>query len=670
MKKRPVITLDFETRSAADLKVCGAHRYAQDPTTTIMLASYKFDDGPVHHWRFGEDAPYDLVAAILDGFTVIAHNAGFERAVWNAQMSPELQIKPERMDCTMARAQAVGLPGALFALGKTLKLPQVKDYDGHAIMMKLCRPRGQLADGSFAWHEDPKDIARLQDYCDQDVRTECEVDKRLPPLSPFERQVWELDQVINDRGVQLDVQMVQEAHRCVVEAVRRADERMAALTSGAVRTVGQVAKIVAWIKAQGVPCESIAEGEHEELICGAEIMGLPAVQEAIALRAASAKAFKFKTMLECLCRDGRVRGSLRYSATIQRRWAGAGVQFHNMKRVETDEDAVDVALAVKVLHAQASTAEKVDRLELLFGSPLNVLSLCTRSSVVAKPGHRLIGGDYSNIEGRINAWMAGQTDKLEAFRAYDRGQGPDLYRVTAGRIIGVEPDRVTKAQRQEQGKVPELACGYQGSLGAFKKMGAKYGVRLPDPRIRGIVAGWREANPKIVDLWAELQEAAIGAVTSRGMVVSAAQGRVRYVADKAFLYCKLPSGGVIHYPSPSVGWKTKKVIIDGDEVEFNRITVSYWTTHNGQLVQNDLYGGAQCAHVVSGTARDILCVAMLRAEAAGYPLVLTVHDELLCEVPEGQGSAEGLKDLMLEPIDWLGGCPIAASTWEGPRYLK
>ena len=660
--------IDIESRSAADLPKVGAYRYAEHPTSEIILFNYQWDDGEAGEWRIGQPLPQKVWDHVKAGKRVVAHNAAFERSQFSALLG--LRIAIEQMDCTMARANAVGLPGALFAVGKSLALPEIKDMGGHTLMMQMCKPRSFAQDGSPIWWDEPEKLDRLQAYCAQDVRTEAEVDRRLPKLSPRERQIWELDQHINDRGVQIDVQMVRNALAVVELAVQSANRRIFELTGGRVAKVTQAARIVEWINSQGVPCESIAESGHEELILGAEIMDLPNVKAVVDLRASSAKAFKFEAMLAQVCRDGRVRGSLGYAGTIQKRWIGRGVQFHNMKRVETDEDAEEVAATVEVLRSNLTPTQMFDTLNLMVQAPLETLSICTRSAVIAAPGKVLVGGDYKNIEGRICAWLAGQQDKLEAFRQFDAGTGPDLYRVTAGGILGIPPEQVTRAQRQEKGKITELSFQFQGALGAYKKQGTKYGVRLPDDQIKPLVYGWRDKNDKIVDMWGILQEAAIDAVSARGCVISVLDGKVQYAADKGFLYCKLPNGGIIHYPSPTVGWKSKTVMIDGDPVEFNRVTVSYWTQHNGRFVQQDLYGGSQTAHIVSGLAREVLCDAMIDAEAEGYPVVLTIHDELLCEVDEGQGSAEGLLRVLRRRKDYLGNCPLDASTWEGPRYVK
>lgn len=681
------VHLDFETRSTVNLKASGAHRYAEDPSTSILCCRYQFDGGLMREWVPGTPLPDDLTIAAQDGETLFtAHNATFERAIWNNKV-PGPRLRPAQMDCTMARAAAVSLPQGLFPLGKALKLDDQKDYEGHALMLKLCAPR---TSEPLTWNEHPDDIRRLSAYCAQDVRTEAAAAARTPKLTGFERKVWELDQVINDRGVQLDVRLVKRALAVTEELLIRANRKITELTDGVVRKVTEAAKIVAWINAQGVPCESIAEAEQEDLLLGSLFLDRPRITDVIRLRAASAKAMKFKAMMAHVCRDGRVRGSVRYSATIQRRWAGAGVQMHNMKRVETDEDAADVALCLMVLDRGASIITVTDELEFLFESPLEVLSICARSMIIAAPGRKIVAGDYANIEGRINAWLSGHAAKLEAFRLYDAGLGPDLYKITAGDIIGIPPEDVSREQRQEQGKVPELACGYQGALGAFKRMGAKYGVRLPDHRILEIVRGWRAANGPIMESWGLLEQAAIDAVQNRGTVISILDGRISYVADAKYLYCRLPSGGTLYYPSPSVGWNKiafddgKVIHIRGAEHEkalletrpeleiTSRFSVSYWAQDGDRWRRNDLYGGMQCAHVVSGIARDVLCGAMLRAEARGYFLVLTIHDELLCEVPEGFGSAEELRDILLEEGEepWLAGCPIDAKTWEGPRYIK
>lgn len=665
----PVASIDVETRSAVDLRATGVRPYFEDPSTRVLCMSWRIGGGPIHDWRPGDPDPEDLLAHVADNRPVIAHKNNFDRACWNLKLAPARGwplIDIEQADCTMARAQAIGLPASLDALGAALKTPFTKDKDGYRLMMKLCK----------ASNPEPAEaeLERLQAYCNTDVATERAIALKLPSLTERERAIWELDQHINARGVALDQKMVANGLLVAQELLERANKQIKALTDGKVEKVTQTARIVRWLCDRGLPCESIAEDEREEIVLIADMVSDDTAVKVLALRAASAKAFKFEAMKAQSCADGRARDQLLYSATISRRWAGQGIQFHNMKRVETEEDATDVDLAVRILHGNVPPTAMADRFELLFDAPLEVLSICSRACVVAEHGNELIGGDYSNIEGRIAAWIAGEQWKLQAFRDYDAGTGPDLYKVTAGDILNIPVGLVTKAQRQETGKITELSFQFQGAIGAYKRQGTKYGLKLTDEEIRPKLLGWRNRNAKIVEAWRILQDAAIEAVTARGAVVSVLGGKVQYVCRGDFLYCQLPSGGIIHYASPSCAWKSKTIVIDGDEVELNRFTVSYWGQHKGWR-QIDLYGGMQFAHVVSGTARDVLADALLNAEAAGYNPVLSVHDELLCEVRreavlDNLATAEGLKEIMLKPIDWLGDCPLAAATWQGARYTK
>lgn len=666
MTDRPTLHIDFETRSAADLKVVGAHRYAEDPTTEILCLSYRIGDRPVQRWRPGVPIPTELEIATLRNDVITAHNAGFERAIWNALMPTRLKLEPAGQDCTLARAAALGLPTSLEALGKALNAPIQKDKDGHRLMMQMCKPRSLEP---LTWWEDDERIGRLQVYCDRDVESECAIDNLLPPLPDRERRVWKLDQRINDRGVQLDLRRVRAAIGVVGEAQRRADRRVWELTNGAVGKISQAARIAAWITERGIPCKSVAVGEHEELELGADFLGDDKIAAVVRLRAASAKAFKYGAMEAQVCRDGRVRGSLQYHGAHTGRWTGRGVQFQNMKRIETEEDEHTVEQTLAVLDKPMRSADMTDLLEMLADDPLDALSLCTRAMIVAPEGRKLVGGDFTNVEGRINAWIAGETWKTQAFLDYDAGTGPDLYRVMAGSILEKGADAVTKDDRQIWGKVPELACGYQGGLKAFHKMGAKYGVRLDDKKVSQIVHGWRENNPEIVEFWRELQDAAMEAVSAPGCVITV-RGRVKYRVEGDFLYCQLPSKRVIAYAAPVLEYKTKEIDQDGEIYKISRWGVSYRGVYQGRWMKLDLYGGAQCAHVVQGTARDLLVDAMFRVEDAGYPIILTIHDEAMSEVDADFGSAADYEQLMAQPPAWAAGLPIAVKAWEGDRYLK
>jgi len=671
----PTLHIDLETRSAADLKKVGAHRYAEDPTTSIICASYRFNDGQVKRW-LGEEVPDEVFDHVADGLPVAGHNQQFERCVWNARIGvlETIRMRPEQQDCTMARAAAMGLPHSLDNLGKALNLKFQKDKDGHALMMRMCKPRTR--EPEITWHEDAADVQRLAAYCDRDVETECDADTHVPALSERERRVWILDQKINDRGFAVDLPLVQAAHHAVIEAQRRADDEMWRITGGAITKATQTKKLAEWVQSRGIPCTSVADEEIDDLLVGADMLDDKPVEAALTLRRNSAGAFKFEAMLRAVCSDGRIRGTLQYHGTHGGRWAGRVVQPQNFKRV-SEEQEEQVALAMDLLRRYgASPAKALDAMQMLLDiPPLEALSLCARPMIIARPGHELLDADFSNIEGRLNAWFAGSRTKVAAFEAFDRGEGHDMYKVTAASILGKDPGDVTKSERQDWGKVPELACGYQGGWRALQKQASKLGLTLARGRATEIVTGWRESplNHAIVDLWAEVQQAAIDAVRAPGLIVPALRGKVQYLKPQEadFLWCCLPSGRVISYAQPRVGWTKKVIDVDGEQLELDNFGLTFWGQKSGRWMKLDLYGGMQCAHIVSGTARDLLVEAMFAVEAQGVPVILSVHDELLAEVPAGRMSADEFKAIIAQSKpEWADGLPLVSAAWKDVRYVK
>lgn len=662
----PVAHIDFETRSCCDLRKAGVYRYAEDVTTEIICMSWRVGDGPLSCWRPGDADPSALLEHICAGGTVVAHNAGFERAIWNAKTPvhwPRLLI--QQQDCTMARALALALPGSLDMLGTALKLPVQKDKDGHRLMMQMCKPRS-LVDGSPIWWEDADKIERLMAYCDQDVETETLADAALPQLSATERRVWELDQTINNRGVMIDLHTVERAIEVVGEALKRADERMWWLTDGEVKKCSEVAKIVAWLNRRGIPCESVAKGEIEEIVLGSQIMGDDTAEEVVRLRRAAGKTSttKYKAMLASVCADHRVRGTLAYHGAGTGRWAGRLIQPQNFPRIDAEKELSDILRIIELLSLDQTRGERCDAIEMLVGPAAEWLSKCLRAMLIAGPGKRFVSGDFSNIEGRVNAWMSGEAWKLDAFRAYDAGTGPDLYRLAYAKSFGVDIDAVTKPERQI-GKTMELALGFQGGAGAFLTMGANMGVHTTEERANELKVAWREAHPRITQSWWDLQDAAIEAVNAPGITVPVLGTKVQYLAANGFLYCRLPSGRVISYASPKLIWTETA---SGHK----RVQIEYWgvDSYTKRWGPQRLYGGVQSNNVVQGTARDLMVEAMFRAEDAGYPIVLTVHDELLSEVDEGFGSADDYQRIMSVLPPWATGLPVATAAWEDKRYVK
>lgn len=352
--------LDFETRGVVDLKRVGLYRYVEDPNTSIWLFCYRFDNDMVREWRPGWPAPTELLEHIVRGGIVVAHNAAFERHVWNAVIRrlpgaggwPGLSIG--QMDCTMARALAIHLPGDLDTLGEVLGTKQQKDKEGHRLMMQMAKPR-RSKKGDLVWWDEPEKIDRLSLYCQQDVLTECDIDARLPPLSSDERALWELDQRINDRGIAIDVVGIEKIVAVLDVATERANARMKELTGGAVSKVTEAAKLVMWLQSKGLPVESVAKAEKDGILdwCGA--IGTEAMEEAVRLRYEVGKnsTAKFRRMLEAVCDDGRLRGLLRYHSASTGRWGGQMVQPQNLPRVDEEKELPDVLGALEILNAHA-----------------------------------------------------------------------------------------------------------------------------------------------------------------------------------------------------------------------------------------------------------------------------------------------------------------------------
>lgn len=712
--------LDFETRSTTELLDSGVYRYVEDPNTAAWCFSYRIGDGLVNRWKPGSPEPEDLLDHIAFGGTVVAHNAAFERWIWNIVMRrmfphwPVLQI--EQQDCTMARAAAISHPQALGTLSRVLQLPAQKDMTGNALMKKMAKPRRINADGTITWWDEPGNEERLGAYCDQDVFTECDVDTRIPPLTAYEKRVWQLDQIINDRGIPMDTVAIPKCVAMVDLAKKSADSEMRRLTGRAVAKCTADNAIIEWVQKQGIDCTTVRKDTHDDLIFMAQLAGKDYVADVIKLRSDAKKTStaKYAAMMDCMCWDGRIRGTLNYWGAGPGRWAGRLIQPQNFPRVDHEEEGHIFSWLSELLDSPMNAREIFDMLVAVHGesgntSPLRILSRFLRSTIKAPPGKKFIGGDFSNIEGRVNAWFADEMWKLEAFRKQDAGTGPDNYKVTAALLTGKRIEEVSKFERQSLGKTTELACGYQGSVGALLTMSANYNVSPFDiakiivantkpqdwdevavqyaearnkeglqerewTALKIAINGWREKNPKIVQSWWDLQDAAIEAVASPGIAVKVLNGRVTYYSDTRFLWCILPSGRMICYAQPAVETTVETLIskTTGEPYERIKRTVHFWGFKEGQWKKLALYGGLQCENIVQGTARCIMVDRMFDIEAANYPIILTVHDELLSEVDAHRIdlNEKDYQRIMSIVPEFTPGLPLTAKAWEDTRYVK
>lgn len=383
---------DFETRSACNLPQSGVYRYAEHPSTEVLCMAWSMGDGLVYTWRPGDPPPGAFLDHVARGGMVGVHNAGFERRIWRmlrdkypeCQQWPELKI--QQQDCTMSRAAALGLPQDLDTLSTVVNAGQLKDTHGHALMMKMSKPRKIEPDGRIVWWEDPKDMEYLcYTYCPQDVRAESAVDDKLLPLSPHERRIWELDQTINDRGVYVDELAITRAVDVVLLAKKRADQRMAKLTGGAVKKCTEIAKLVTWIQEQGIPIESAKKGQHDEIMALADLSDMPQVRKAIELRKEASKTStaKYSKMLNCICADGRIRGLLAYHGALTGRWAGRLVQPQNFPRVDYETEGAMVEYVAALLTAAMTLDDIHDMIELGGYEVLPALSKTLRGMICA-----------------------------------------------------------------------------------------------------------------------------------------------------------------------------------------------------------------------------------------------------------------------------------------------
>lgn len=742
---RDGLSIDFETRSAADLKKVGLYRYAEHPTTVVLMMGYCLPGDMRRLWRSGEPFPQAVVAHVARGGRVVAHNAVFEIVMWNTVLVRQVPglppLRAEQCDCTMARANACALPPDLGRLAQVTKSPVQKDATGSRSMLKLSKPKKVHPDGTIEWNDDIALWTDTAAYCVDDVGAEMGVDRVVPFLSERERRAWLLDAEINARGIRLDATAIQRAQEVVEIAKAAADREMAALTQGAVSKCSQAARLVQWLNDRGVACESVAKGEEEDLVLASDLLDDSTAAAVIRLRREAAKSStaKLGKMLDCICDDGRSRGVLAYHGASTGRWAGRLWQPQNFPRVDAERDGPLVEMVFKILETDGLDAR--DRHDLL-SSVAPVIPACSkalRGMLIASDGCRLVGADLSNIEGRVAAWTAGETTVLDAFRDYDAGIGPDIYKVDFSSSMGVDLADVKPPDRQ-LGKVIHLAGVYQGSVGAYVSMGAIYNVKPLDMAraarrvtsddvwrttmagyaravnksglepdvwtgIKVIVDKFRAAHPMTVQAWWDRQDAAIAAVGSPGQVIPILDGRIKYLSANGFLWTQLPSGRLLAYASPAIVWAetprmlytstdpTTRELVPADSYdalgldlplydeegkfvtleeryERRRRQVQYWSMDQGQWKPWRLYGGLQCENDTQGNARDVMLEGMFAARDAGYPIVLTVHDELVTDTPLGFGSPDELASLMSRVPTWMPRLPLAAKAWEDRRYVK
>jgi DNA polymerase bacteriophage-type len=659
--KLHVLHRDYETRSQAILKAVGTYKYATDSTTTVLCCAYAIDDEPVQLWTPGDPVPAELVeAATNPAWIVCAHGAHFEDAIERYVLHPRFSwpVFPiKKQVCTQAMALAVGLPARLSTAAIALELSNRKDAAGERLMHQTSKPRRPRKDenpNGIYWFEDQERLDRLYAYCKQDVEVERELYGRLPPLSASEQSLWELSSRINQRGFYVDRVFADAARKIAETAAPEIDAEIAEITAGDVTSINQVARLTAWLQDHGCALVESLERKaiERQLVKGDDDLS-PLIRRVLELRLGGAQAAtkKIDALLARAGDDDRIRGAFRFHGAATGRWAGEGVQPHNLKRPVVDD--LNAAIA-------AITTGNYQHVKNLYSKPLSVVGDCSRAMICAPPGKVLIGADFSSIESRVLAWAAGEEWKLDAYRRYDATHDPrdEPYCETACRIFRVPSGSYTKESPERNiGKVCDLAFGYMGGINAWQKFEPD---RFSDEEVRNFNAEWRAAHPAIKRFWYNIDRAALTAIRERGRVIHC--GPIAFKSTGAFLLLKLPSGRKLSYPQPrAVGDEQRQHVVFADNA-----AGQFCDCRNGQ----GAYGGLWTENIVSGIARDLLAEAMLRIESAGYPIVLHVHDEIVAEVPQGFGSGEFFTKLMTRKPAWALDLPIAAKAWTGKRYRK
>jgi len=702
------LSWDWETRATVDLRNQGVYRYFECPNTDLLCGAWGFsDEDEVHIWKRGEPCPTVVVDWVKSGGEIRAWNAQFDRLGWEKIAVPRYGFPEARIEqwmCSAAEAAAMSLPRSLDKASEVLQLAERKDEAGSKVMKKLCKARkvwtpdlpgyakvmaAAITDdlkytisGSsvIEWWGTPEQFATLYEYCKQDVRTEQCVVRKLRRLPPQELEVFRLDQIVNQRGVAVDMDLVQASIEVVATATEKLNQQLTETTGWQVTKATKAKDLTAWLRAQGVDADGVSKKAVKDLLAGKDLPD--EARKALQIRQDAAKSAlaKLPKIKKSICSDNRLRGNLIYHGAGTGRWTAVGAQLQNVPRGTMEWPMIQEAIPCLL-------DKDVDLIEMLFSPPpdspdapprsctLDVVSSALRSCLVASPGNRLIGIDYAAIEGRTLAWLAGEDWVLDAYRAFDAGTGPDMYKVTYARCFGVDVSTVTKAQRQI-GKVADLALGFGGGVGAWHNMAANYGVVMTDEEADSVKVAFRESRPKTTQLWRDCEDAAIAAIQRPGTAFPVSGGKLRFVWKGGYLWCVLPSGRALAYPGAGVEerempWKDRK----GNPVlkESAYYFGSKAATPNSppqQWCKQFLYGGLLAQNPTQAVARDIAAYAAVRCEKAGFKLVHTVHDELVADVPLEFGTGDEMGRIMCEPVDWAKDLPLAVAVDESYRYHK
>lgn len=655
--------VDLETYCDLDLKEVGVYRYVDHPSFEILLIAYAFDDGEVQiiDLAQGETVPPPVLLALTDPDIIkVAHNANFERTCLSKEYG---FMDPSQWRCTAVRATTLGLPRSLDAVGKVLGLgeDEKKSRIGKSLITFFCKPCKATIKNCGRTRNLPKhDLEKwnlFKFYNIQDVIAERAIDRKMsafPAVLPSEQELWAIDQLMNDRGVKVEMTLVNNILEYYEEYTTRLIRRAQELTG--LDNPGSNIQIKQYLAARGIGAESVDKEHVSDLIkelqndnCinshKAEILEFLRIRQELGKTSVS----KYDAMARSVCDDGRIRGMLQfYGASRTGRWAGRIVQLHNLPRNKLSD--IDYARGLVMTH-------DIDILEMLYGSPLEVFSQLIRTAFVAENNNTFVVADYSAIEARVISWLAGEKWRQEVF-----ANNGDIYCASASKMFKVPVEKHgVNGHLRSKGKIAELALGYQGSKGALMAMGAGE-MGLTDAEIDELVSQWRSSNPHIVDLWKKTEAAAMDAIRSPGSIQRVTKG-VAFRMHKGSLFCRLPSGRcIVYYEAKLRNVRNRtSIIYQGTAQETQRW--EHIETYGGKLVEN----------ITQAIARDCLGETMLRLNDAGLLPSFHVHDEVVVEVKKKDLAKveEHIKEIMqLKEVEWTDGLILNADSYHTPYYKK
>ncbi len=652
------LAIDIETYCDLDLKDVGVYKYAEHPSFQILMLAYAFDNEPVQivDLANGDDIPVLVVNAIISSnFIKTAFNANFERVCLSKHILTKGFLSPDKWVCSRVNAARVGLPMSLDAVGKALGTEQQKSGTGKDLIRYFsmpCKPTktNEGRTRNLPEHA-PEKWEEFKEYCKQDVETERDIRKHIGHVkfTDFDNHLFHIDQLINDYGIFTDEVLIKNAIRFDKEYRNELVKEAKELTG--LDNPNSPAQLKKWLHEQtGVEAPSLAKDKVADLLKNSDLS--EDVERLLNIRKRMSKTSvkKYAKMIDSRSdKDGRIRGLFQfYGANRTGRWAGRLVQMQNLPRNKTD----DLEIARELVRYG-----NIKLFKFLFDNPADILSQLIRTAFIAPDSRKFVVSDFSAIEARVIAWLAGETWRIKVFNSHGK-----IYEASAAKMLNKPIDDITKDERSK-GKIAELALGYQGGAGALLAMGA-INMGLKEEELDGIVRAWRASNPKIVELWREVQVAAIKAIEGKGKQMVKG-GLVTIHRDRNDMIITLPSGRQLFYCSVGIGVN-----------QFGSKSITYYGMDQTSKKWSKLetYGGKLVENIVQAIARDCLGEALIkiRQKYPRTPIVGHIHDEVVLEAPAGiaEHRLNTVNEILGEPISWAKGLPLKGAGFVSKYYKK